>query len=82
MFGSVWLVSHPVHGNHRQAVGNGVATLDCYPSVALALLLVGRVAAFVANGGGEYKQIGALQGHEAGAFGEPLVPTYLYADFA
>ena len=50
------------------------------PCLALTRLLFGRVAAFIADGGGIDEEFGATKCHEARAFGVPLIPTYLHAE--
>lgn len=50
------------------------------PCLALTRLLFGRVAAFIADGGGIDEEFGTAKCHEARAFGVPLIPTYLHAE--
>ena len=72
-------VSGAVNSHHRQTIGHSVSALHNSPCFALAFLLLGRIAAFVADGRGVNQQFCTAQCHEACSFGIPLVPAHLYA---
>ena len=76
----VGFVPDTVDGDDGQTVGDGVTALHCRPRFALTRLLFGRVAAFIADGGGIDEEFGATKCHKARAFGVPLIPTYLHAE--
>src|SRR5579872_3929580 len=69
------LMSHPVDDAHKNAVGNGVRTLDGAPGIVLRgpeLLFLLRMPA---DGGGIKQDIRPLERREAGPFRIPLVPA-------
>ena len=63
-------------------VGDGVGPLAGDPGVKLALLLIRSVAGLPTNGGGIDQQLRAIQCHQPGGFGIPLVPADQYAQLA
>ena len=71
---------YPIDGHDGQTVGHGMTALHELPCLALARLLLGCVAALVADGGGIDEDVGAGKGHEACALGVPLVPADLHAE--
>ena len=73
-------MSHTVHCHHGKTVGYGMPTLHGGPCFALALLLLGCVAAFIAYCGGVDEQFGSCESHEACCFRIPLVPADKYAE--
>ncbi len=78
----VWLMSYPVHSHHRQAVGNSMTALHCLPGHALTLLLIGSIAALIADGRWINEEVGTSQGHQTRALRIPLIPTNLHPKFA
>ena len=76
----VFLPAGAVDSNDREAVGDGMTSLNGLPSTELALLLFVGVTALPTDGGGVDEKFGTLQRHETGSFGVPLVPTNLYAE--
>ena len=75
-------MARAVHGNDGKPVGHGVAALHRGPCLALVLLFLGQVAAFVADGRGVDEEFGPLERHEACPLGIPLVPAHLHAQTA
>lgn len=73
------LMAYTIDGNDRKSVGYCMTALNGCPSLALAFLFLWRVTALIADGGGINEQFCTLQGHQAGAFGIPLIPAHLYA---
>lgn len=76
----IGLVPYPIDGDDGQAIGHGVTTLNNLPGLALTGLLLGRIAALIADSGGIDEDVGSSKGHEAGTFRIPLVPADLYAE--
>ena len=73
-------MAYAVGGNHRYAVGHGVAALHGGPGFELPRLFVGGVIVLPADSGGVDEQFGTLQRHQTGGFGVPLIPAYKHAE--
>src|SRR3712207_1240276 len=71
--------AYTVYRYDGKPIGNGMPTLYGGPSLTLSLLFFFRVAQRIAYGGGIDEHFGALQRHEAGCFGIPLIPANEHA---
>ena len=78
----VGFVARAVNGDNGKSVGHGVTALYRCPGLALAFLFLGRIATFVADGGGVDEEFSTAERHQARTFGVPLVPAHLNAKTA
>jgi len=67
---------------HERAVRDGVPAHHGHPAVLLARVDFLGFGLHPADGGGVDEDVGALEAHDAGGFGEPLVPADKHAERA
>ena len=73
-------MSDTVHGDDRQAVGDGMPPLDKLPGLPLGLLLLLGIRADPTDGGRIDQQLCTVQSHEPCCLRVPLVPADQHAE--
>lgn len=80
--GRVGLETYAVYGYYGQAVGNSMSALYGLPSLMLASLLVGGVAAFPADCSRVDEYLRSGKSHHARSLRIPLVPAHKHTELA